>query len=159
MELAEHSLHDLLHKKTKFPDFSWDTRLDWLEDSASGLQYLHQQKPPIFHRDLKPPNILIRGDWRACLTDFGLAEFDQTLVMTKTKGVGTPVYQAPEVLTGKYTTQADIWSLGVVMFEVMTRQLPYSGMSEVEVMSCLKKGDPTHNSDNRRVSVDEVSLS
>ncbi|ELP91761.1 protein serine/threonine kinase, putative [Entamoeba invadens IP1] len=99
-------------------------RLKFLTDSAKGILYLHENG--ILHRDIKPDNMLIFSLKKdilvnAKLTDFGSARNVNLLMtnMTFTKGVGTPIYMAPEVLNQeKYKEAADVFSFGVSMFEV-----------------------------------------
>ena len=82
------------------------------------VDYLHKQKPSIIHRDLKPSNILVTNGLNGRfvkLADFGLAVIHESEEQTHTKYLGTEGYVAPEVmLTRKYNTKADIYSLGVI---------------------------------------------
>lgn len=94
-------------------------------DLASALHYLHSKR--ILHRDLKPENILLDTGERAKLCDFGLARHmtADTHVVTSIKG--TPLYMAPEVLAGvPYDQQADLWSLGCIVYETITGEAPFS---------------------------------
>ena len=148
MELAEKgSLETILHAcddsgDLLFPDLPFTLRLQWLENSCSGLDHLHSHSPPLIHRDLKPANVLIRGDSSACLCDFGLCNFlDYKKSMTV--GAGTPVYQAPEVRTDKkYTVSVDIWSVGMLMLELVTRERPYHPDTPKQIEEKLAKGIP-----------------
>lgn len=92
---------------------------------ALGVEYLH--KRGIIYRDLKPENILIRADGHVCMTDFGIskeglvAKDDRTATFC-----GTPEYLAPEVLKGdRYGKEIDWWSLGTLMFEMLTSMPPF----------------------------------
>ncbi len=89
------------------------------------------------HRDIKPENIMINNeDGRAVLMDFGIAKaFDSISEMTQTgTAIGTPYYMSPEQAKGKEVDwRSDIYSLGVVFFQVLTGQLPYQGDSAVSV--------------------------
>lgn len=93
-------------------------------DTARGLEYLHcKANPPVIFRDLKPANILLDNDFNARLSDFGLAKLgpvgDKTHVSTRV--MGTYGYCAPEyALSGKLTVKSDIFSLGVVLLEILT---------------------------------------
>jgi tRNA A-37 threonylcarbamoyl transferase component Bud32 len=119
------SLRDVLADgSVKLP---WPTRLGVVKGIALGLAYLHSQEPaPILHRDLKSSNVLIDESWNAKICDFGLARMKQeNATMTR---CGTPAWIAPEViLRERYTEKADIYSLGIVMWEVATRKLPFAG--------------------------------
>jgi serine/threonine protein kinase len=77
---------------------AWDfsTAVGLMVDIADGLRFVHAKK--IWHRDLKPANILISSDGKAMLSDFGESRRTDTLRSTVTKGVGTPLYMAPEVM-------------------------------------------------------------
>jgi serine/threonine protein kinase len=102
-------------------------RVRMVQGIALGLAYLHSQQPaPILHRDLKSSNVLIDEAWNAKLADFGLARIKQeNATMTR---CGRPAWTAPEVVKReRYTEQADVYSLGVVMWEVATRKLPFAG--------------------------------
>lgn len=101
---------------------------------AGGLQYAHSRK--IIHRDIKPPNILFRRDGTPVLTDFGLARMtDSQTNFTKTGTImGTPAYMSPEQCSGKKVNYlSDIYSLGVVLFEMLTGSLPYRAQSILEL--------------------------
>ena len=104
---------------------------------ADALAYAHEHK--ILHRDVKPSNILIREDGTPLLSDFGIAkilELDETLDLTGTGiGMGTPEYMAPEVgLNKSIDQQIDIYSLGVVMFELVTGRKPYQADTPLAVL-------------------------
>jgi protein-L-isoaspartate(D-aspartate) O-methyltransferase len=91
--------------------------LRFLKDICDGLLYLHKQN--IVHRDLKPDNVLVAQDGTAKIADMGLGKFKlQTYLTTY---CGTPLYTAPEVSTQKYTEKADIWSLGCIFLELLSR--------------------------------------
>ncbi|ELP89366.1 tyrosine protein kinase TXK, putative [Entamoeba invadens IP1] len=123
-EFAQYgSLQDLMkHKKSEEVDMK--IRVKMMIDGARGVLYLHENG--ILHRDIKPDNILVisldlNEKVNAKLTDFGSARNVNMLMtnMTFTKGIGTPVYMAPEVLNQeKYKKEADIFSFGVTLYEV-----------------------------------------
>ncbi len=92
----------------------------------------------IVHRDIKPENILLAGDGTAKLTDFGVARLisEGTRLTGTGTQVGTPYYMAPEAWEGTpLDAQADIWALGVVLFEMLTGQVPFGGDTLVAVMN------------------------
>ncbi|CAD8184750.1 unnamed protein product [Paramecium octaurelia] len=91
-----------------------------------GLQYLHQQKHQL-HRDIKPENILINSLGQIKLTDFGISkQLENTIAIARTF-VGTLMYMSPERTEGKnYSYASDIWSLGLIIYEMATGKHPYS---------------------------------
>jgi serine/threonine-protein kinase len=101
---------------------------------ASALDYAHQQG--LVHRDVKSPNVLIGEDGRVRLTDFGIAQALATSSgLTRTGAVmGSVHYLAPELARGQPATpQADVYSLGVVLYEMVTGRVPFSGDTELAV--------------------------
>jgi serine/threonine-protein kinase TNNI3K len=92
---------------------------------AHGLTYLHSLAPIVLHRDLKSRNILLTSTLEAKLTDFGVSR--ERSDRTMTAGVGSCLWMAPEVMMGRrYDEKADVFSLGVVLSELDTHELPYS---------------------------------
>ena len=103
-----------------------DFIMEWLRQLASGVCFIHQKK--IIHRDLKPANIFLTSDKRLKIGDFGIAKkLDETCGYASTF-VGTAVYIAPEIHGGeKYDMMADMWSLGVIFYEIATLKNPFHG--------------------------------
>ena len=93
----------------------------------------------IAHRDIKPENILITDSGDLKLIDFGLSK--QVKFKKMKTIVGTPYYIAPEVLDGKYGVKCDIWSLGVIMYILLSGYLPFSGSNAAEVFEKVKDAD------------------
>jgi serine/threonine protein kinase len=108
-----------------------------LSQMVSALYYLHEREKPILHRDISPDNILIdmliedKELLRIVLSDYDtVREIEGTQLQTKTGKLG---YWAPEVDKGEqYGTRADIWSLGVVVYELMTGTNPMSVVSKIK---------------------------
>ena len=103
---------------------------------ARALQYAHSHN--IVHRDIKPSNILITESGEPMLTDFGIAKIldlqeGQTLTGTGV-GIGTPEYMAPEQWSDKITPAVDIYSLGIVFFELVTGHKPYTADTPAAVL-------------------------
>jgi eukaryotic-like serine/threonine-protein kinase len=102
---------------------------------ARALAHAHEEN--IIHRDVKPANILITKKGELMLSDFGIAkimEFEEGNTLTGTGvGVGTAEYMAPEQWKGKAVPQSDIYSLGVVLYELVTGQKPFTGDTPVDV--------------------------
>mmetsp|Transcript_37919 Transcript_37919/g.107143 ORF Transcript_37919/g.107143 Transcript_37919/m.107143 type:complete len:311 (+) Transcript_37919:1191-2123(+) len=92
-------------------------------DLAAGLSVMH---PNFVHRDLKPDNILMDKDGRPKIIDFGLARYQANPLLTDlSTGVGTPAYMAPEIMEGKVSPKADIYALGILLNECLTRERPF----------------------------------
>lgn len=109
---------------------------------ARGLKYLHQRR--VIHRDLKPDNILVDSNYYPHITDFGLSQYfeDYEPCISQSVGCGTPVYMAPEVYKGEtYTSKADIYSFGLIMYEVVTDAPPYPEKTSMfQLMSDVERG-------------------
>ncbi|HVO41392.1 MAG TPA: serine/threonine-protein kinase, partial [Aggregatilineales bacterium] len=108
----------------------------YLEQIASALDHAHRKG--IIHRDLKPANVLLNGDGDAILTDFGLAKIMEgegsTVTQTGTT-VGTPTYMSPELWTGRpVDSRADVYALGIMLFEMLAGQPPFQGDSAFALM-------------------------
>ena len=104
---------------------------------ANALKYAHEQG--VIHRDIKPGNILITQSGQPVLSDFGVAkvlESEETLDLTTTgMGVGTPEYMAPEQAEGKpVNVQADVYSLGIVFYELVTGKKPFTAETPMAVI-------------------------
>lgn len=126
------SLFDRLHRHRKSDILLSPTRLTIIAyEVAVGMERLHSLD--IVHRDLKTLNILLDDEENGCVADFGLSGMikdNQELC----GGVGTPHYTAPEVLShARYGPQVDAFSYGVVLWEMLTREVPYEGMSHVAI--------------------------
>jgi tetratricopeptide (TPR) repeat protein len=93
-----------------------------LQQACQGLAYAHQRG--IIHRDIKPSNLLVTPDDRLKLTDFGLATFSQSEVPAARPTAGTPDYTAPEAWQGNPDPRADVYSLGVTAWQLLTGTLP-----------------------------------
>ncbi|KDO19726.1 TKL protein kinase [Saprolegnia parasitica CBS 223.65] len=106
---------------------------------AHALAYLHSLSPAIIHRDLKSKNVLMAAGCEAKLSDFGISR-ERTLDETMTAGVGTIFWTAPEVLLGEhYSEMADIYSFGVVLCEIDTREAPYPNMKAVPQVTMVHR--------------------
>ena len=93
----------------------------------------------IAHRDIKPENILINDAGDLKVIDFGLSKQVRSKKMHTI--VGTPYYIAPEVLNGKYGLKCDVWSLGVIMYILLSGYLPFGGAGAAEVFEKVQAGD------------------
>ncbi len=141
MELVDGpSLADIIAADGKLPE---PVALDYGIQIASGLAYAH--RTGLLHRDIKPANILVTKDDVVKLSDFGIARAVSTQTMALTKPglvMGSVYYISPEQAQGHELHEtSDLYSLGVVLYQMITGQLPYTGESPVTV--ALKHiGDP-----------------
>jgi len=123
-----------LRERMKAP-LSGPVALDYLRQIASSLDAIHSVG--VLHRDLKPANIMLRADGSVCLIDFGLAKanaFDVDLTGAR-EIFGTPYYMSPEQGHAEpIDARSDLYSLGVIFYEMLTGRKPYKGHSAMEVI-------------------------
>ena len=101
--------------------------------TARGMAYLHNGNPPVLHRDLKSANILLNESYTPKLCDFGLSRLQSSSNTSMTGNCGTVQWMAPEVLSNqRYNEKADIYSYGIILWELLTRSCPYEGMGAVQ---------------------------
>jgi len=124
------SLRDILRDKSI--QLPWKLRMKICRSVALALNYLHTLDPIIIHRDLKSSNILVDENWGVKVADFGFARIRaDNATMTR---CGTPCWTAPEILRGQaYDEKADIYSFGIVMWELLTRAHPYGDQNFISV--------------------------
>ena len=129
--LQGRELRDILNEKQLLPV---DQVIDIVSQVAMGLSYAHEHG--IVHRDVKPSNIMVNSDGHVKITDFGIARMASAGVRTQTGMVlGSPKYMSPEQVMGKQTDQrSDIFSLGVMLYEMLTRQPPFMGENVNAIM-------------------------
>jgi len=109
--------------------------LDYLRRIAAALSVVHAQG--VLHRDLKPPNIMLREDGQVVLIDFGLAKSMIDVTRSTAAGVlrGSPYYMSPEQAQGtELDARSDLYSLGVIFHEMLTGSKPYLGATAIEVL-------------------------
>jgi serine/threonine protein kinase len=127
--MSNGSLANILYGEEK--KLSWDDRLQIAVDISHGIEYLHEGAvPPVIHRDLKSPNILLDDSMRAKVADFGLSKeerFDgRNSGLKGTYGYMDPAY----ISTSKLTTKSDIYSFGIILFELITAIHPHQNLME-----------------------------
>jgi eukaryotic-like serine/threonine-protein kinase len=112
-----------------------------------GLAHAHESTPAVFHRDVKPDNIMVSKTGIVKVMDFGIARL-ATSDLTKTGSVmGTPAYMSPEQFSGqKIDARSDIFSLGVILYELLTGKKPFTGEDMSSLMFAIIKGDPAQPS-------------
>ncbi|XP_019161918.1 PREDICTED: U-box domain-containing protein 35-like [Ipomoea nil] len=149
------SLEDRLFRKGNTPPIPWGIRFKIAADIATGLLFLHQSKPePLVHRDLKPANILLDRHYVCKISDVGLARLvpqsvaDSVTQYHMTSAAGTFCYIDPEYQqSGRLGTKSDIYSLGVMLLQIITARPPMGLTHQVE--KAIEKGtfaellDPT----------------
>lgn len=111
---------------------------------CEALHYMHEHD--VVHRDLKPDNIMICNDGSIRIMDFGIAKFEGQRRLTFggfTPAMGTPDYMAPEQVKGKRgNARTDIYSLGAILYEMVTGSVPFEGANPFIIMNSRLSGDP-----------------
>jgi len=104
-----------------------------------GLKYLFSKN--IIHRDLKPQNILVDDNQNLIITDFGLAKHFKSNEMLETI-CGSPIYMAPEIMIKKpYTIESDLWSIGIILYQMIYAKVPFYSNSLIGLMAEIKKNN------------------
>src|SRR5262245_11970706 len=141
MELLEgRSLQQMLRDGAKFP---YHVAAELAAQVADALDLAQQYK--IVHRDVKPANIMVNGAGRAKLTDFGVARVDSSSMTQTGAALGSPKYMSPEQVLGQpIDPRSDIFSLGVVFYEMLTRKTPFERDTDTTVFSMMNRiaGEP-----------------
>ena len=117
--------------------------IEYSRQLASALQHMHEKR--IIHRDLKPANILIFSDGTLKLGDLGLGRYMSDETFKAFSKVGTPLYMSPEVIRNDgYDFKSDVWSLGCVIYELVTFKSPFrtdEKISLYDLFTKINKGD------------------
>jgi serine/threonine protein kinase len=130
--------------------------IDLVVQVCQGLAKAHEQG--IVHRDIKPANIILTRDGVAKILDFGVAKFLSKKRSTVSGSViGTPGYMSPEQAKGSEVDhRSDIWSVGVLLFEMLTTQLPFEGKSDLSIMYAIINDPPQELSQYRQTVPDDL---
>ncbi len=116
--------------------------IDLVLQVANGLASAHEKE--ITHRDIKPANIMITEDGFVKIVDFGLAKLGDSTKITKSgMAMGTPAYMSPEQVKGtQIDHRSDIWSLGIILYELLTGKLPFRGDNEMSMLYNIVHEEP-----------------
>ena len=132
------SLFKILHRSNSGVHLDYRRKLRMALDVARGMNYLHSCRPPIIHRDLKSPNLLVELDLTVKVCDFGLSRMRHAAVLSAKSQAGTPEWTAPEVLQGGTCSEAsDVYSFGVILWELFTEQEPWNDRTAMQVVGAV----------------------
>jgi tRNA A-37 threonylcarbamoyl transferase component Bud32 len=136
--LPRGSLFRLINKAANGEMLDLKRRLRMALDVAKGINYLHCLNPPIVHWDLKTPNMLVDKNWSVKVGDFGLSRFKANTFISSKSVAGTPEWMAPEFLRGEPSNEkCDVYSFGVILWELLTMQQPWSGLGPAQVVGAV----------------------
>jgi len=135
--------------------------VDIVIQAAAAFEAAHRKG--ILHRDIKSANIMVSMEGNVKVMDFGLAHLEERSKLTRTgTTMGTLAYSSPEQLTGRpYDERSEIWSLGVVFYELLTGQLPFKSPSEGELVFTIINNEqdrPSQVRDDISLSVEAVAI-
>ncbi|PKI35987.1 hypothetical protein CRG98_043616 [Punica granatum] len=136
--LPRGSLYKLLHRTVDREKLDERRRLNMAYDVAKGMNYLHKRNPPIVHRDLKSPNLLVDKTYTVKVCDFGLSRSKANTYLSSKTAAGTPEWMAPEVLLDMPSNEkSDVYSFGVILWELATLQQPWSHLNPAQVIAAV----------------------
>ena len=137
--VAGRSLEEIL--ATENARLPLHTTLRLIQDVAEALDYAHLQG--VVHRDVKPSNIMVGEDGHARVADFGIAKLNVTDSGRLGPAWGTPAYMSPEQLRGESVDgRSDLFSLGVILYRMLTGHRPFQGNSDLTVALRVQKHEP-----------------
>ncbi|OGV34177.1 MAG: hypothetical protein A2020_16235 [Lentisphaerae bacterium GWF2_45_14] len=140
--LMEYIKGEPLTDYVKKDRLSLEQKLSLIAQVASALSIVH--KFGVLHRDIKPSNILVNEDLTAKLTDFGIARISDSSLTLTHEVLGSPAYMPPEVFRANKLTdgRSDIFSLGIVAYELITKVKPFQGETVTEMMNAIQYERP-----------------
>eukprot|EP01094_Clydonella_sp_ATCC50884_P023277 TRINITY_DN5531_c0_g1_i1.p1 TRINITY_DN5531_c0_g1~~TRINITY_DN5531_c0_g1_i1.p1 ORF type:complete len:829 (-),score=238.19 TRINITY_DN5531_c0_g1_i1:264-2750(-) len=123
------------------PNLPWSLKIQMAIDAAMGMLHLHSRETPIVHRDLKSLNLLVDEQYRVKVADFGLSK--ATSGKSLNSKVGSLNWAAPEILLRRaaYTPQSDVYSFGMVLYELVTEHPPFQNMNPLQVVRAIDSGE------------------
>ena len=125
-----------MDKREKIPELKI---VNWFIEICEAIKYIHNKN--ILHRDLKELNIFLTSNNHIKLGDFGLAKQLNSNNNVAFTMVGTIIYESPEILNGRpYDKKSDIWSLGVILYHLLTLKHPFMGFSQVKTINNIIQG-------------------
>ncbi|MDX1430281.1 MAG: serine/threonine-protein kinase [Rhodothermales bacterium] len=134
------------------------TAIDFSRQIATGVAYAHGQG--VLHRDLRPGNVLVTPEGRVKITDFGTSRFLEVAEQASTI-IGSPPYMAPEQFQGRAMFASDVYSIGVIMYEMMTGVLPYFSANprQIEKMALTgRTARPRERNKSIPLEIEEIIL-
>ncbi len=131
---------------------SLESAIEMMDGILAGLEHLHSRN--IIHRDLKPDNILLQGQTPR-LTDFGISRVLKTTSHSLVIA-GTPLYMAPEAFAGIRNVRTDIWSMGVIFYQLLASHLPFLGSDLPSIMDAVRTTYPPPLSESIPYSIREI---
>jgi serine/threonine protein kinase len=144
------SLYDIVQNKKM--DLHWTLIIQIAMDAANGMNFLHLNKPPIIHKDLKSRNLLVSGDWHVKVSDFGLSSLKNRVSVVTASGKGSNVeeskcelgtipWTAPELFAERENSEkTDVYSYGIILYELLTREIPWKGTPNTAIPHLVETG-------------------
>ena len=134
-------LQTALNDSNRAKELTWSNRMGLAAGCVRGMLYLHTRNPPIIHRDLKSPNLLVTAAWACKVSDFNLSKLLQETQRSTSMQAMNPRWLAPEILKGEPATlEADVFAFGIVLWELMTWQLPWGQENPWAIVNAVTEG-------------------
>ena len=132
---------DLAHRIREEPPLTLEQKLEIMAELCTGLHFAHEQG--VVHRDVKPANVWLLPDGTVKLLDFGIAKVASSTVTRQGSVFGSASYMAPEQVSGGMVdARSDIFSIGVVLYELLSGRKPFEADSPTAVLVKIMEADP-----------------